>query len=218
MIVPHKIRQGVIGFTIHQISTLFLCYDGKQDTNYSRWASWKGVHAMSDKPTPLYPAMLRLSERLCVVVGGGEVALRKVKNLLAAGAKIRVISPHIVPEIAAYAREGCIEYLPRVYLPGDAAQGFLVIAATNQRQVNQTVADEADTLGKLVNVVDDPAQCSFMVPAQYIKDGLQIAVSTQGQDPAAAKHLKNVLATDFARGTRGFQDEVEQWWQQQKNM
>ncbi len=172
---------------------------------------------MTTGENSFYAAMLRLTGRLCIVVGGGKVASRKVEKLLDAGATVRVISPEVSSLIATYARQRRIEHIPREYRQGDAEQGFLVIAATDHWTVNQRIADDADFLGKFVNVVDDPTRCSFMVPATYVHRGLEVAVSTQGQDPATAKRLKNALESDFFNGTRNFQDEMEHWWQQHEN-
>lgn len=180
-----------------------------------RESDLKGVTKMTGEENALYAAMLRLRRRLCVVVGGGEVAARKVGKLLESGARVRVISPHVVPAIAQYAEQGRIEYIAREYREGDASQGFLIFAATNRREVNRRIAEEAERHQKFVNVVDDPERCSFMVPATFSQSGLQVAVSTEGQDPAGAKRLKNILASDFSQGTRRFQDEVKQWWQAQ---
>ena len=162
----------------------------------------------------LYAAMLRLEHRLCVVIGGGKVALRKVDKLLSAGARVRVISPVAVSALLHYSSEGRIEYIDREYQKGDAGVGFLIIAATDQPEVNRQIAQEAEQSERLVNVIDDPQQCSLMVPASYHQDGLQVAISTEGRDPAGAKRLKDTLAADFRQGTRFFQDEVRTWWHQ----
>lgn len=169
---------------------------------------------MGDMPSdrrPLYAAMLNLHNRLCVVVGGGTVALRKVKKLLAAGAQVRVISPVLHDTLRQYALEGRIEYLPRPYQTGDAATGFLIIAATDQPSVNRTIAVEAEEYEKFVNVVDDPQRCTFMVPAVYEQGNLQVAISTSGSDPAGAKRLKEDLAADLQQGTRRFQESMQKW-------
>ena len=164
--------------------------------------------------SPLYAAMLRLERRLCVVVGGGKVALRKVERLLVSGARVRVISPRAVPALLQHASEGRIEYVAREYQRGDAALGFLIVAATDHPEVNRQIAEEAEENERFVNVVDDPLRCSFMVPATYHRSGLQVAISTEGQDPIGAKRLKDTLAADFLHGTRFFQEETEKWWRQ----
>ncbi len=162
----------------------------------------------------LYAAMLGLEHRLCVVIGGGQVALRKVEKLLEVGAHVRVISPTAVSTLLQHASEGRIEYIGREYQKGDAGVGFLIIAATDQPEINRKIAQEAEQSDRFVNVVDDPQRCSFMVPATYRQDGLQVAISTEGRDPAGAKRLKDTLAADFRQGTLFFQDEVRKWWNQ----
>ena len=169
---------------------------------------------MGGESKNFYAAMLGLEHRLCVVIGGGKVALRKVEKLLEAGARVRVISPVTVSALLLHADEGRIEYIAREYQKGDASVGFLIIAATDQPEVNRQIAQEAEQSERLVNVVDDPRRCSFIVPATYHQDGLQVAISTAGRDPAGAKRLKDTLAADFRQGTRFFQDEVRTWWHQ----
>jgi len=128
-----------------------------------------------------------------IVVGGGKVASRKVEGLLAAGAKVRLISPELAPELQILADSGQIETLVRNYAEGDLAGAFLVIAATDDPQVNQRVWAEALRNGCLINVVDDPTHSNFTLPAMVRRDELSIAISTGGGSPALARRLRERL-------------------------
>ncbi len=138
-----------------------------------------------------------LETKHCLVVGGGGVAERKVHALLDADAQVRVIAPTVTGELANMARGGKIEWLPRAYRSGDLAQAVLVIAATNDAEINHAVAREAIERGLLVNVVDDPAWCNFTAPAVVRRGDLTIAVSTGGDVPALAGHLRAQLERQF---------------------
>ena len=159
----------------------------------------------------IYPASLRLQGRPCTVIGGGAIAVRKVESLLAAGARVRVISPAAQERLLELAERGTIDYEARPYLPGDAARGFLVVAATNQREVNRQIAAEAERHERFVNVVDDPDGCSLQVPASFTMAHLTISISTHGRDPKAAKHLKDVLAQDLTQGSSVFAKASRAW-------
>lgn len=127
------------------------------------------------------------------MVGGGEVALRKVTALLQHGAEVTVISPACCPEIRELGRTGEITILPRKYETGDLKNSVLAIAATDDSDTNHKIADEASELGILLNVVDDPEQSNFIVPACLYRGDLTIAVSTAGSSPALARKIKNRL-------------------------
>jgi len=137
-----------------------------------------------------YPVVLTNLECGAVVIGGGEVAARKVEGLLTAGAGVTVISPQFAPVLEELAAQGRITALRRAYRVGDLAGARLVIAATDDPQVNRTVWEEAQGRGCLVNVVDDPTHCTFHVPAVARRGPVAIAVSTGGASPALAKHLR----------------------------
>ncbi len=155
-----------------------------------------------------YAAFLNLRNRLCVVVGGGKVAERKIMKLLECGACVRVISPEVRPQVQRWAEEGRMDWVRRSYAPGDVSDAWLVFAATNDRQVNRMVWEEAEQAGKLVNVIDHPALCSLTVPASTRCGPLQVAISTSGMDPAEAARLRRVLEQDLEQGTSYFQKEV----------
>ncbi len=141
-----------------------------------------------------YPVVLTsLGERRCVVVGGGAVAARKVRSLIAVGARPVVISPMFCAELEALSEAGSISPIRRPYRPGDLEGAALVIAATGERAVNSAISHEAQRLGAPVNVVDDPALCTFIVPAILRRGDLTIAISTGGESPALARHLREML-------------------------
>ena len=137
-----------------------------------------------------FPALLDLQGKLCVVVGGGRVAERKVRSLLKAGALVKVISPEITPSLFRLELKGKIIHHPRSFRSGDLAGAFLSIAATDDRATNERVSRKALGLKIPVNVVDDPARSSFIVPSLVEKGSLLVAISTSGQSPALAKLLR----------------------------
>jgi precorrin-2 dehydrogenase len=147
--------------------------------------------------TPFYIACLRLSGRRCVVVGGGEVGLEKVEGLLACDGRVVLVAPEAVPELEALAAEGSIEWVRRAYEPGDLEGTFMVIAATNDTDVNIRVYDDAERRAMLVNVVDVPPLCNFILPAIVRTGPLAIAISTAGASPALAKRMKAEIAATY---------------------
>ncbi len=140
-----------------------------------------------------YPAFLKLDNRLCVVVGGGEVATRKTLALLECHAVVRVVSPLLSPRLAALADAGLIEYLEREYEAGALAGAFLAVAATGSKDVNQNVAAHCAEFNIPVNVVDAPELGSFIAPAAFRRGPLTVAVSTAGSAPAVARSIKRRL-------------------------
>ena len=147
--------------------------------------------------TPFYIACLRLTGRRCVVVGGGEVGLEKVEGLLACDGRVVLIAPDAVPELRELAAEGSIEWLRRSYEPGDLEGTFVVIAATSDTDVNIRVYEDAERRAMLVNVVDVPPLCNFILPAIVRTGPLAIAISTAGASPALAKRIKREIAAEF---------------------
>ncbi len=147
--------------------------------------------------TPVYIACLRLRGRRCVVVGGGEIGLEKVEGLLACGGDVVLISPTAVPELEALAREGSIAWERREYRREDLEHTFIVIAATNDTEVNIAVYEDAEKRAMLVNVVDVPPLCNFILPAIVRQGSMAIAISTQGASPALAKRMKREISEQF---------------------
>ncbi len=145
-----------------------------------------------------YPAFLRIAGRRCLVVGGGDVAGQKVSSLLNAGARVTVISPQLSAGLDRDAAAGRIEHLPRTYRQGDIQGYLIVIAATSDAAVQRQVAAEAATApGVLVNVVDRPELCDFIVPALMERGDLVIATSTSGKSPALARRIRQELEAHF---------------------
>ncbi len=155
-----------------------------------------------------YPVFLNLRDRLCVVVGGGEVAERKVRGLLKAGAKVKVISPEITQGLEELVKEGRIEYISRAYRGEDLKDAFLVIAATSDMNVNRSVFNDAHNIP--VNVVDVPELCSFIVPSIVSRGALTIAISTSGVSPAMAKSIRKELEDLFSEDIENFFELLEQ--------
>ena len=136
---------------------------------------------------PLFPVTLAVAGKRCLVVGGGRVAAAKVRQLAACGALVHVVAPTVDPSIAAEA-EVAIERRP--YDPADIAGHRLVFAATSDPAVNRAVHDDAEAAGVWVNSADDPANCTFMLPAVARRGPLSVAVSTGGRSPALASWLR----------------------------
>ena len=134
--------------------------------------------------------LVGLPSRQAIVVGGGAVAARKVEGLLEAGAQVKVISPLLTRELQLMASAGAITFLPRPYQDGDLEGAYLVIAATDDPTVNQSVWTEAERRGCLINVVDDPQHSNFILPAVVRRGEVSVAVSTGGNSPALARRLR----------------------------
>ena len=137
-----------------------------------------------------YPVYVQLQDQPCVAIGGGKIAEGKVDGLLAAQARVTVISPDLTTRLHHLAEEKQITYLARTYEPGDLTGAFLVICATDQAEINHQVWQEATANGQLVNVVDDTPRCNFIAPSILRKGDLTIAISTSGKAPALAVRLK----------------------------
>lgn len=147
--------------------------------------------------TPFYVACLKLSGRRCLVVGGGDVGLEKVEGLLACDGAVTVVAPELHPQLRALADEGSISWVARRYEPADLEGAFLAIAATNDSEVNIGVYEDAERRAMLVNVVDVPPLCNFILPAIVRTGPLAIAISTAGASPALAKRMKREISALF---------------------
>ena len=146
---------------------------------------------------PYFPIFLDLDNQKVVVVGGGEVAERKIKNLLVSGCQIYIVSPHLTPHLRQLVTKGKVHH-PSYDLLGklmdDAA---MVIAATDDPEVNSQIASKAKGHGLLVNVVDQPGECNFIMPSIVKRGDLQIAISTGGKSPALAKKIRKEMEAMF---------------------
>jgi precorrin-2 dehydrogenase len=153
------------------------------------------VQGMLD--TPFYIACLRLSGRRCVVVGGGDVGLEKAEGLLACDGDVTLVSPEAVEPLRELAEEGSIRWERRGYRSEDLERTFIVIAATGDTDMNIRVFEDAERRAMLVNVVDVPPLCNFILPAIIRSGPLAIAISTAGASPALAKRIRDEIADEY---------------------
>ncbi len=147
--------------------------------------------------TPFYIACLRLKGRRALVVGGGEVGLEKVEGLLACDADVTLVAPRARPELEQLAAEGSIAWHARDYQPADLDGCLIAIAATDDTDVNIDVFNDAEARAMLVNVVDVPPLCNFILPAIVRTGPLAVAISTAGASPALAKRMKREISELF---------------------
>ena len=140
-----------------------------------------------------YPIYLNLVDRLCLVIGGGKVAERKIQTLLDYGARVTVVSPELQPSIRQYFEEGKISYIQEPFHPDMLEGVLLVFIATNQPDVNRHITEMCRSRGVLVNTVDDPPNCDFYVPALVQRQSLSLAISTEGKSPLFAARLRRKL-------------------------
>ncbi|MGD0946032.1 MAG: bifunctional precorrin-2 dehydrogenase/sirohydrochlorin ferrochelatase [Candidatus Binatia bacterium] len=164
----------------------------RQDFGFS------GVHrCASMRPMKYYPMFLRVADRRCLVVGGGKVAEQKVTALVEAAAHVTVISPVITSNLQALTAAQAITHHARQYASGDVRGFFLAFAATDDEQTQEQLARDAQSAGALLNVVDRPGLCDFIVPAVMEQGDLVIATSTGGASPALAKRIRRDLQESF---------------------
>jgi precorrin-2 dehydrogenase/sirohydrochlorin ferrochelatase len=145
-----------------------------------------------------YPIMLDVRGRLAIIVGGNTVAAEKAAALSASGARVVILSPDFCPELMAMEREQQVTLWQKAYEPGDLANAFVVVAATTyDPQLTEAIWRETQERGQLLNVVDVPARCNFIVPSILRRDQLTIAVSTEGSSPGLAKRIRQQLEKFF---------------------
>ena len=144
-----------------------------------------------------FPVFLDVRRKKCVVIGGGQVAFRKIRTLLDCGASVTVISPVLHPDLSELANKKSIQVIRRSYKSRDLKGAFIVIAATGTKETNRKVAKEAGRVGALVNVVDDPEPSDFIVPSLLRRGDLAIAISTGGMSPALARKIRTRLEDSF---------------------
>jgi precorrin-2 dehydrogenase/sirohydrochlorin ferrochelatase len=148
--------------------------------------------------TTFYIACIKLTGRKCVVVGGGPVGLEKVEGLLRSDADVTLIAPEAVPELIELAGEGSIKWEQREYAGASDLEGaFIAIAATDDTDLNIRVYNDAEARAMLVNVVDVPPLCNFILPAIWRTGPLAIAISTAGASPALAKRMRAEIQEAF---------------------
>ncbi len=140
-----------------------------------------------------YPVFLNMQGQLCVVIGGGEVAERKVQALLEAGAVVTLIAPECTDGLVAMTSDSSVTWHQRTYEPGDLEGAFIAIAATDDRAVNETVTKEATERNTPLNVVDVTDLCTFIAPSVIHRGPVTLAISTGGMGPALARKLRQEL-------------------------
>jgi precorrin-2 dehydrogenase/sirohydrochlorin ferrochelatase len=136
-------------------------------------------------------------DRTCLVIGAGPIGLEKIEGLLASDARVVVVAPEAEPEVAELAAEGSLTWHQRPYEPADLDGALLVFAATSDTDLNVRVFREAEARAMLVNIVDVPPLCNFIMPAIVRNGPVAIAISTSGASPALAKRLKREIAEEF---------------------
>ena len=145
----------------------------------------------------MYPINLDLTGQACLVLGGGNVAERKVRRLLDEGAVVTVIAPALTPALQILAEEHQLSWQRRTYQPGDETTFFLIICATDDEAVSQAVSAAAKNQGKLLNVCDVPDLCNFTLPSIVRQGDLQLTISTNGKAPAFSRWLRKHLEQHF---------------------
>jgi precorrin-2 dehydrogenase/sirohydrochlorin ferrochelatase len=141
----------------------------------------------------VYPVVLSVAGRRCLVVGGGAIAARKAEGLLHGDAHVTVVSPSLGPALLALAEAGRLRWIPREYHADDLAGAVLVMVATDRGEVNARVATDARAAGVWVNCADDPQHCDFILPAVIRRGALSVAVSSGGASPALTRMLRETL-------------------------
>lgn len=142
---------------------------------------------------PQFPIYLNLHERVCLVVGGGPVAERKVKSILECEGLVRLVSPLITPALAELYAQNRLSWEARNYLLDDLYNVFLAFICTDDYQLNRSIADDCRNRAIMVNVVDDPSNCDFFVPSVLRRDSLAVAISTEGRSPLFSRRLREEL-------------------------
>jgi len=151
-----------------------------------------------------YPIFIDLSGKRVLVVGGGRVAQRKIETFLHYDAHVSIIAMEITHQLERYVKEGKIIFLGREFNEDAMTGATLVIAATDDPQLNSKISKRAKKMGLPVNAVDQPSDCSFIVPSIVRRGDLQIAVSTAGKSPALAKKLRKELEKQFGAHYEAF--------------
>ncbi|BCJ85048.1 precorrin-2 dehydrogenase/sirohydrochlorin ferrochelatase family protein [Effusibacillus dendaii] len=144
-----------------------------------------------------FGAFLDMSGQLCVVIGGGQVAERRVQSVLVRNAKVRVVSPNLTEKLTVLAERGQIEHIHRSFQPGDTRGAFLTIAATNSSSVNRQAITEARSEGRLANGVHAADEGNLLFPAVLERGPLQVAITTSGLGPALARLIREELESYF---------------------
>lgn len=153
--------------------------------------------------------MLDINDKHCIVIGGGKVAYRKIRSLIEYNAKITVISDKLCNEILELKGQNKISLINRIYQSGDLKGAFLAFAATDNKEVNQKISNEAKAGNISINVIDDTESCSFIVPSKVERGPLTIAISTNGKSPALSKKIREELETIYGEHYSAFIELLE---------
>lgn len=149
-----------------------------------------------------YPVNLNISDRHCLVIGGGTVGTRKVLALMECGARVTVVSPQVSERLSGLALKGKIRIVLRSFTPSDLENVFLVIGATDDESLNRRIHEHAEKRGLLCNIADRPEVCNFILPSVLRRGDLTISISTSGRSPALAKKLRQQLERQFGEEYR----------------
>ena len=188
---PHLERAGGITYNLNSAIVAF--------AGYARWQARKVYQTMS-----YYPILLELGGKKVLVVGGGRVAQRKIETLLEYGALIFIISRELTPNLKRLVEDKKITRLGTDFREQDLDEAFLVIAATDDKRLNHKISESAQKRGQLINAVDQPVDCNYIVPSIVKKGDLLIAISTSGKSPALAKKIREKLDREFGAGYEMF--------------
>lgn len=158
-----------------------------------------------------YPIFMNLNQLPILVVGGGNVAFRKVQTLLHHGALVRIVSPSLVPELRELIDEKTCLWEEKDYSTEDIKDAMLVFSCTEIEEVNALVSRDAKANYRPVNVVDDPEKCSFIVPSIMEQGDLKIAVSTGGSSPIVARQVRAELETFYGNEMAEYLTLLKNW-------
>jgi len=155
-----------------------------------------------------YLISVLLQNRRVAVIGGGNVAERKIMSLLDTGAKVTVIAPEVTEKIKSLANEGKLSLKQRDFIDGDIERNFFVIVSTDSDEVNRRISRLAREKGVLVNCVDTPEECDFFVPSFFRRGSLTLAISTGGKIPALAKKIRRELQILYGKEFAAYIDSL----------
>lgn len=158
-----------------------------------------------------YPIYVELQNKSVLIVGGGGVAFRKVKTLLDHGAIVRIVSPKLSPELKELVDFVRCFWVEKEYSQGDIQDSILVFSCTEKEDVNAEVAQNANETHRLINVVDDPEKCTFIVPSILERGDLNIAVSTSGSSPIVARQIRADLEKEYGDEMKDYLALLKSW-------
>lgn len=158
-----------------------------------------------------YPIFADLRQKTVLVVGGGNVAYRKVQTLLEHGAIVRIVSPKLVKDLEDLVDSKHCFWLRKEYSADDIQDAALIFSCTEKDEVNAVVSSDAQKNKRLINVVDDPEKCTFIVPSIMERGDLQIAVSTGGSSPIVARQIREQLQTQYGQEYAEYLALLKEW-------